>query len=248
MPYIALDPTAAAPAPPTTIGDPLIDGPKVLQDFVMELDSLLSGRDDVTPERLAQWVNMAYVDLATSLRIDELKASMVVSTVEDGYLYALPDAVFSLLGAATADEDSIRGGYPLEKIDLDEFRRRSGEAGRLEAYFRYGSLLVVWPRPLAVGAVAIDFRVRPAYMTDLEHHSPILRQEWYEAILLNAKRIAFSSLKEQENAMIANNELIASIRKRLDRSALEHEGMVTRSSSPRHPMELTRGRRPRRLF
>lgn len=244
MPYNVLDPTGAAPAPATAVGNPLTSVGTTFAEMQNELDAMLAGRTDVTAPRLALWINQAYVQVCTDLQIDELQSSIALTTVADQPAYLVPNAVYTTLGAAVVDPDRYGefGGRPLTKIDLNSYRRAAVETGDVRTYFRFGQMIVLWPTPEESGlTISLDFRLRPNFLVnDLD--SPLLGIEWHEAILLNARVKAFGALLEFDKEQIADNRYIKHIRTKLDRGAAEQENMVPTSSVPRSRAMLSRGR------
>ncbi|HEY6019727.1 MAG TPA: hypothetical protein VIY48_07445, partial [Candidatus Paceibacterota bacterium] len=154
-----------------------------------------------------------------------------LSIVVGQQFYLLPECVGTTLGASVVDTANYRefGGRPLEKIDLDEWRKRRDVTGEVEAFFRYGNMLVVWPTPLRVRSVALDFRIRPLFLKK-ETDSPILPVEWHEGVLLNAKVKAYNGLEEKENELAADDSYTKFLSKRLDKTQEEDLGRVVKSS------------------
>lgn len=236
MPYAALDPALAQAAPTTTIGDPVTGADRMTRgEFIRELRPLLQGRTDIEEERYVIYLNLAYVDLVTGLKIPEAQGSLDITLVEDQYLYMLPDSVHAITYAALHDPDltdKLDKGRPLDKIDLSLFRGRNHHTDRPREFFRYGSMLVLWPTVNEdLGVVSIDFRVRPRWMTTNDHQT-ILPSEWDEPLLWSARHKLLESLQEWEAAATAENAYIKSVRKRLDTEALEDDTRIVRSSVP----------------
>jgi hypothetical protein len=82
---------------------------------------------------------------------------------------------------------------------------------------------VIWPKPASSAFLSIDFRVRPSRLT-LETHSPILPEEFHEPILLRARYVAFRGLKMFNEAAIAQNDFVSSIREITNTDAEEMKG------------------------
>lgn len=244
MPYKVLSEAAATVIPPTTLGNPLISTGETLASFRSELDKMLTGRDDVTPDRLNLWINQGYVDLASSLDLDDLKGSMSFATVAGADVYKLPYEVMATRRAAIIDSVTYGplGGITLNKTDLNAWRMRSDENDEPTEYFRERNLLVLWPNPTSVRTIALDFWIRPIPMT-LDTHSPILPYEWHEVILLNARKKAFSALQEFDKAAVADNDMIQLTRRKIDRDEREDSGRIVMSSVPRRRSNLLRNRR-----
>lgn len=244
MPYKVLSETGATVIPATTLGNPLVSVGETLQSLRTELDRMLTGRDDVDTTRLNLWINWAYVDLASSLDIDDLKGSMGFNTVVGADLYKLPYEVMATRMAAVVDTVTYGslGGIPLRKTDLNAWRMRSDQSDEPREYFRERNLLVLWPTPKAVRSIGLDFWIRPVKMVN-DTDSPILPLEWHEAILLNARKKAFSALQEFEKAMVAENDFINLVRRKEDRDEREDDGRIVTSSVPRRKIDLLRNSR-----
>jgi hypothetical protein len=239
MPYVALDRLDAEAAPVTTIGAPTIGNGMSLAAFDDELNAMLVGRTDVGPARRRLWTNMAYTDVATSLKLPELIGSIEVPLVADQFLYGLPPAVYSIISVSMIDddEDTEYGGRPLEGSSLNAFRSRQMLTGRVREFFRSGQMLVVWPTPEVGGTMVVDFRIRPTWMS-ADAHCPILYVEWHEGILLKARHKAFHALQEIELSMAANNDFIQFMRSRQSQDAVEEENQIRQSSVPRDGVML----------
>lgn len=241
MPYNSLDEASAVPAPTISVGAPLVSVGETLESMRGELYYQLGGRDDIDPNRLTKWLNWAYLDLWTSLEIDEAKGSMVLELQEGQPVYVLPYQVSTILEAAIEPSGSSQRGKLLSKIDLRAYRKMPDVVGEPEQYFRHGNLLVVYPTPVTARRLFLDFRSRPLPLVE-ETDSPALPVEWHEAILLNARKKGFSSIMEFDKALPAENDFVNTVRRRQDREANEDEGRVIQSAVPRHGYMLTRKR------
>lgn len=241
MPFTVLDPSLAQAAPATLVGAPLTNVGATLAGMRAEIEALVGERDDVDSDRIDLWINESYTDLYTSLDIDEGRASIALTTVAGQGLYLLPSVVFSLLGVSLVlpERENPNGGRPLEKIDLEAYRAQPLREDDPDAFFRYGQLLVLWPTPLDARVLGVDFRVRPVWLTQ-DTDSPALGVEWHETIKLGARRRAHSAIREFDLAIAAEQEYIASIRRRKDREAEEDVGRTVGSSAPH---KLSRGYR-----
>lgn len=241
MPYTALDPTAAAAAPAVTVGEPITSRGMTRADFEAELSAELGGRTDVTPERILLWINWAYLDLCSSLKLEELNSSYSFATVGGQHMYAVPTAVRSTTGMAVSDSVSypLDEGRPLTKVDLPRYRRSPLLSDEPTQYFKHNNVFVLYPTPDAARTIAVDFRIRPERLVDATD-SPILHEEWHEAILLAARAKAFRALLEFDKAGLAHNDFVDFVRRREDPKAEEDEGRVVGSSIPRHRVSLRR--------
>lgn len=238
MPYIVLDPAAAAAAPATTLGAPRTNEGETLASMISDL-KLQLGRPELTDPQVTTWINRAYIDLWTSLDLEESYASYSFPLVAGQALYKVPSIVSTTIGAALVDDDNENGGWPIEKIDLKSYRMLPDKEGEPFSYFRTGDMLVLYPTPEKVQTVVVDFRMIPLDLTE-PAHSPILSREWHESIILNARKKGFSALREFDKAMPAQNEYIQSVRVRQDEDAIEQRGRVVRSSVPRSGKDLSR--------
>lgn len=241
MPYIVLDRTTAEAAPATSIGAPYTSVGETLLSLRTELKKMLGNRADIDNARLNLWVNFGYVDVAASLKIDELRGSIGFPTVPGQPLYLLPNAVAAIYGAAVADSVNYPefGGRALDKIDLAGYRSLKVITDEPERFFRLGDLLVLWPTPVAARDLALDFWIRPQPLV-VDTDSPILGYEWHESILLNARKKAFSALQEFDKALAAQNDMVASVRTKQDNKAREDENRIVLSSVPRNKMMMQR--------
>lgn len=233
MPFNVLSADTAEPAPVTTLGAPRTSWGLTLNDLQAELDARLGGRGDILGERQTLWINMAYSDLCTSLDLDELKGSLGLPMVAGQPAYLLPYVVDTIIGAAMVlpESEDINGGYPLDKSDLAAYRSLTARSDDPSLFFRMNDLVVVWPTPSDARTVALDVRLRPAWLVE-STDSPILGLEWHEGILLLARAKAHAALKEYDLAIAASNEFTAFMRRRTDREAKEQEGRVIGSSVP----------------
>ena len=248
MPYEALNPASGVAAPTTAIGSPLFENGMTLEDYITELRPLLQGRVDIEEERYPVYVNLAYVDLVTSLKIPEAQGSLAITLVSGSNIYLLPDVVQALTYVSLQDPDLTDErdkGRPLAKIDLFLYRGRNHHTGRPKEFFRLNNMLVLWPTPgedEAGQLVTIDFRIRPR---DLENpnHCMILPSEWSEPLLWSARHKLLEALQEWEAAASAENAYVKSVRKRLDTEALEDDTRIVRSSVPTRASRLRKTRK-----
>jgi hypothetical protein len=233
VPFLVIDPATAAAAPATTLGAPKVAQTETLSTMRAWLKRALLGRtqglEDAT---FNEWINDAYLDICTSLDIDELKGSLAFSLTAGQSLYKIPSIVSTFLSPlGLVDSTMSTGGQPLDKVDKSWFREQPDESNRPKYFFREGELLVIHPTPDKSYTLNVDFRIRPLPMT-LDTHSPILSAEWYRPIRLNARQMAFDDLQEFEKVPPAQNSVVAAVRKRNDREASEDEGRVVKSSVP----------------
>lgn len=245
MPYVALDPAEAEPAPTTTIGQPVPNNGMTLSYMDGEVEARLLGRTDVGSARRQTHINLAYTDLMTSLDIAECRASLAIDLVADQFMYRLPSCVFSILDLALKDdnEDSEFGGHPLDQSDLGIFRGRPVLSRTPTEFFHFRDMVVLWPTPDVGGTLVIDFQIRPTWLT-VDAQCPILSIEWQEGIILGAVKKIYQALREDKLAMLANNDLVNFVRTRVDLYAKEQGQMVGRSSVPRVSGQVRQTRTP----
>lgn len=243
MPYGPLDPTAAEAAPVLTIGAPLTSTGKTLDGMLTELVLQLVGRTDIDPARITTFLNDAYIDLATSLKLPELNGTYTFETVIGQHLYLLPTQMFATYGAAIVDpvNYSYYGGQPLDKIDLDAYRGLPDRSDQPENYFLHSGMIVLWPTPNAIKTIAVDFQARPlplAANTD----SPVLGVEWHEIIQKMAREKAFEAVLEFQLAALMEASWTKQFARKKDPLAAEDTGRLVGSSVPRTLNDLKRRR------
>jgi hypothetical protein len=235
MPYTPIVAATATVVPPSGSAVPLVNTGETLSTLTDELQAMLGGRADVTPERMALWLNFGYIDLAASLELDELKASMSFNLVANQPFYKLDMEVMATRSASVVDPVTYGdlGGRPLKKTDLPTYRRNSDLVEEPREYFRERNILVIWP------TLGLDFWIRPDKLVN-EDDSPLLGWEWHEAILLNARKKAFAALLEFDKAMAAENDFINLVRRKSDRAETEDSDKTIGSSVPRSNRQLIR--------
>lgn len=253
MPFIPITREDAEDAPDIPDGDPLTSVGMTLDSMSAELLSMLGGRQDISSDRLTTWINASYLDLCTSLELSELRGSYQFSTVADQPLYGLPDAVLDTIGLSLTDPTDfvLAGGTPATKRSLDWYRRAADSSLSPTSYFpvatdyfSYNKVLVLWPTPIQVNSMVLDFSIRPGFLVD-PTDSPILPLEWHWAILLGARSIAHEALLEWDMAAPAQNSYVNYVRRRTDRKAEEDTGRIPLSSVPRSAGALARHGRGR---
>ena len=249
MPFAPILRSTAAPAPVIEDGVPLTSVGMTFDEMQTELLAQLGGRQDIAASRLALWINAAYRDVTTSLSLSECQGSYGFNTVVDQPYYVLPAAVFSTAWMALADAADFQrvGGIPMRKRSIDWYRRQIDTQNTTLSivpnvptdYFEYKGVLVLWPTPVSVLPIAVDFQIRPDKLVATTD-SPMLPEEWHWAIILRARVIAHEALMEWEFAGPAQNSYVNYIRQRLDLKAEEDTGRLVLSSVPRTSRQLTR--------
>lgn len=231
MPFLVLDPAEAEAAPTTTIGQPKAGWGKSLATMREHLKVQLGGRTDISDEIYNTWISDAYVDVVTSLDLDESKGSIELMLVAGQPFYLLPEVLSSIQSIALTDPLSIYGGASLSKTDKSNYRALEDAVGEPKLFFRENDMLVVYPTPDKVYSISIDFRARPAPLVD-DTDCPFIGPEFHRAILLKARADAFDDLREFDKAAPAENSFVSNMRRRTDREAAEDEGRVIGSSVP----------------
>lgn len=243
MPYGPLDPATAQAAPVIGFGAPRNNQGRTLDGMLTELVLQLAGRTDITPARLTQFINDAYIDLATSLKLPELNSTLTFEIAIGQPLYLMPDQVFATFEAAIVDPVSYSyyGGQGLDKISLDAYRALPEKSGEPETFFLHDGMMVLWPTPSAIRTVALDFQGRPLPLT-LGTDSPILGLEWHEILFKMAREKAFSAILEFNLAAMVEVDWTKQLARKKDPLAAEEHGRLVGSSVPRNLRDLKRRR------
>lgn len=242
MPFSVLDPTTAAAAPVTTAGAPLTSTGETLASISAEVLSCLYGRTDVDSTRVTKWVNWGYRNICGMLDLTELKASIPLSLVASQPFYLVPKVVAWINRITLVDTtDFSSGGAELELIDEPLYRQLpdvdSTAQAVPESYFRYGRMVVVWPTPVTSYTAAMDCRIRPVNMTS-PTHSPILPEEFHQAIMQAGLENAWRALQVPAKAATAANDKLTILRPLLDTDAEERSNMQARMVPVRSRSQL----------
>lgn len=246
MPYIVLDETIAQAAPVVTIGNPLTSVGMTLSDFQTEIAAEIGSRGDVLANspRLLLWINWAYRNVASMVTLKELFGSFAIATVDEQPFYALPSQVAWIKRVSVNDSvNFLAGGRELEMTDEAGYRLLSDadlddEPSR---YFRYRRMLVLWPTPDNIYSIVVDCRVRPNNLVAATD-SPLLREEFHEAILLYARYRAFRALRLYSEATSALNDAVTVMRPLLNTDAEELDGAIQQVQPIRSKRQLFQGR------
>jgi hypothetical protein len=243
LPFLNLDPDDAEPIV-ESLGAPLVSQQETLLSLSNELLLTLGARTDVTADRLARWINQAYLDLPTSVDIPEFHVGIQFNTVLSQPLYLLPTTIIRTKRASMIDsvDFSSDGGTPLRKIDPDYYRKLPDQEDVVGMYFYSQKLIVLYPTPNAARTIVVDAYIRPQLLED-DTDSPIFAPEWYEALLLSARAKAFRSLLEWEAGATAENDFVAHVRRKINPQAEERSGMVAAFRPARSYRQLHGGRR-----
>ena len=240
MPFTNLSAAGAKAAPSVSLGAPLTNYGLTLEAMRAEVELLIVGRSDIAEDRITGWINEAYLDLFSSVRFPERDESFELVLDAGQHLYMLPEGIENIQGASVVlpSTSSYSDGHPLESIGLDRYRRLLIRSDEPKYFVRRGNLFVVWPTPSADRTVGVDVSIVPQRLVSASD-SPIISEEWHEAIKLGARRRAFSAMLEAEKAAAEQNDYIDFIRRRRDPAAEQQEGRIIRSSVPRTSKQIT---------
>ena len=239
MPYTPLDPAQAAQIV-STLGAPLTNTGMILSDMRAELNLMLGGRPDTSPGELNRWLNFAYLDMASSLEIDELKANLTFLSVVANPLFMLPINVRAIRSVSLVDPtDTVNGGHDLALSTLSSYRRAAARSGTPREYLRDNRFLLLYPTPDIAKTMLLDFWIRPAKLV-ADTDSPIVPEEWHEAIIKSAASKGHSALREFETAGTMENEYVALVRRKEEPESMEDANRIVGSSVPRDRAELRR--------
>lgn len=244
MPYIVLDESTAEVAPAVTIGAPLTSVGMTLADMVAELAPELGNRTDVidTSTRLPLWINWAYRNVASMLTLKELFGSFPLTTVDAQPFYLLPVSVAWIKRINLIDTTNfLAGGRELEMIDESGYRLLADLDDEPSKYLRYRRMLVLYGTPDDAYDLSVDCRVRPDDLVD-DTDSPLLPEEFHEAIFLHARYRAFRSLRLYTESAAALNDALTVLRPLLNTDAEELDGAIQQVQPIRAKRQLFQGR------
>jgi hypothetical protein len=220
MPYIALDPALATPVLAPTLGAPRTTGAMTFLQLETDLGVMLGNRSEATSPRRRSWVNQAYTQVAAMVELPELHGNVTFTTVVDSALYLLPSSVRVLQTLIHVDSTNPAGGSLLQPVSLTNFHRLAEDTGAPTRYYRLGQLLALWRTPSTALDLHATVLVRPQLLT-LDADVPMLPDEWHRAILLKAKAVALSDLRDVAAAMTAENDFARTVSSMLNPAALE---------------------------
>lgn len=224
MPYIHFNTATATPVV-TTIGVPLTSTGETLASFRTELELVLGGRADLIG-RFDRYINYAYRDIASSLQLAELTATVQFNSVADQPLYLLPESIRVVRALSMQDSTSQYGGWQLEKKDVEWYRAQINRTTTEPSSFVVQrKMLVLYGTPSAAKTIVADVRIRPDDLV-ADTASPILPVEWHELILLMAKAKMAAAVLEFEMAMSFENEWVNWVRRRKDLESDEQENLI----------------------
>lgn len=218
MPYIVLDPAVAAPAPAgVSFGAPLTSVGKTLAGMRDRLASELGNREDLSTDQLNELINESYRDLSTSLDVPEMKGSFGFSTIAGQPFYLLPQGIRSVTRLSVLPPDNTIGGPlpALRKLSVDTYRDLPDLSGAPSSAFRWTKMLVLYPTPDDVYTVSADIRVKVSDLIQ-DTDSPLLDEEWHEAIYRGAKARGFDSTFNDTRAALQENQMTRLVRRKID--------------------------------
>jgi hypothetical protein len=244
MPYTLLDPATAEIVDGGSLGAPLTDEGMTLADLRGALNLALGNRTDVGNPQLDRWINYSYLDMASSLEVDDLKGGLPLNTVVGQALYLLPKSIAAIRKISVIDPVTYGelNGRELTPTDLNAYRRSPARTDEPTEFFRDNRLLVLYPTPATVRVLSLDVWIRPSKLV-ADSDSPILSEEWHEVLVKNATAKAYEDLREFGDAAPAINSFIGLVRRKEDREATEDDSRVVGSSVPRSRKDLYRRHR-----
>lgn len=245
MPFTVLDPSTAALAPSTTIGQPYEAIGETLFSMQLDITDNLQSRTDIAT-RTQGWINKAYRNVAAMLEMNELYASIQLEVVAGQPFYLIPDVVSWITWIGNEDSnDYFDGGRGFEMIDVQGYRMLPdssafGSSTLLPVqYFRYGRMVVLYPTPSIDLTVTMDFRVRPVDLTQPDD-SPIIPVEFHEVVMLMGLARACRSVGLRGDGDKWFNDAITTLRPILNTDASERDSMHMSMQPIRQKSQLYR--------
>jgi hypothetical protein len=241
MPYSPIDPATATPVVVTLTG--LTSEGETLASLREQLQLEMGNRQDITPDQWNKWINWAYKHAAGMLNMAELKHSFSFNLVVDQPFYRLPSSVVMVRSVSVVDTETyLPGGRTLDRIDDLLYRRLDEESDEPTCFFRWNRVLVFWPTPTTARAVTVDGQIRVIDLED-DTDSPILPEEFHEAIMLFAKARALRATRQFGAANLAMNDAVGIIRPLVNHEAEERATSHGRLQPIRTAAEMYRRRR-----
>lgn len=248
MPFITLDESTAAAAPTTTLGAPLTSVGETLSSLRTELQAQFSGRTDVTTARYNLWINKAYREVCSMVRLRETMGSVPFSLVASQPFYLIPVQVASALRLALVDTTDypIEGGRELRQIDYGVWRTldditvpASGIDAVPTSWFRWRRMIVVWPTPQTSYTANLDCMIRPDDLVN-DTDSPLLPIEFHDSILKRARAIGCYAVRQWTEGAAAQNDFLVTIRPLTNTDAEETVTQVGHLSGARSVRDIYR--------
>jgi hypothetical protein len=229
MPNTILDPTLAAPAPTgVRFGDPKTSVGKTLNSMLTRLQKELGNREDFDDADYKEFINDSYRDLSTSIDVPEMKGSFGFTTSSSQPFYLLPPGVRSvtLVSLLPTDDTVLIPSQPLKKLTVETYRTLAANSGIPTSAFRWLDMLVLYPTPDMAYNVSVDVRIKIQPLV-ADNDSPVLDEEWHEAIYRGAKARAFDATRDSTNSVLQENNMTRLVRRKIDTGGEEVEDMLS---------------------
>lgn len=224
MPYNPIDLSVAETPVITTSSSPLTSVGRTLSGMTDELIRRVGNRGDLDTEVAEQCLNDAYMEMASSMNLQEAQGSASFVSVVGSAVYLLPPTVKAITAASRYRSNTDQ--TPLGMSDIHSYRRAPYQVGPAESYFRYGqNLLVLWPHPDAAETIVLDAIVLVGKMVNPDD-SPIFTEDWHKLLVDLAESFALDDLGDKVEASNVLNKYVSSVRRRIDVRAEERGSMV----------------------
>jgi hypothetical protein len=238
MPY---GPITQPKAPSAVIfGVPARERGETLKTMREKLVTMLGGRDDLDAIQLNDWINGAYVEVATGFEFEETENMFRFVLDVNQPFYRMPEGIdYDIrLSIALPESESFARGRELTKLDMASYRDLPESAAYgfgtkipPQFYVIWNSYLIVYPTPQERFTMTMDLAIIPKPMVN-DYDSPVLQVDWHRAILLKAKQQVLEDTKNPQEALIAENAYIKYVQSRANRKALKKVGRIAHASFP----------------
>lgn len=207
-----------------------------------QLNFRLGNRTDPTesgvlsiPDMVPIWINAAYIDLSTRLRLPELEesATLVVDPTDAAHpRYLLPSDYFSLFLIRDNTNDKVINKTPIRILR----EKTLTPADRPKRYALWRKEIIFDPS-LTTGdtvTVQIDYRKKPVRMDTSTNLSSILDDEWDEVIVQGSEYRALNDMggNLKQEAAAAKALFNVMIRERIDRISEEQTAELDNTALP----------------
>jgi len=226
---------------------PAATGWRTFLQLQTEVARRMGGRADLDTNALKLHINEAYVELCSMVDFQWLTAS-VTWTAEAGQpLYALPEEIREIVSLQTTGNTDVDDEGPLEKSDLEEYRRfaqdNTDEAAK-PTFYAIGpdDTLVLWRTPDVAYTMSMEVKLAPALLS-ADSDYPVLRKEWIEPLTMLAVSKAADGLNEIELASQRYNQVLGMVRSKRNERAERKQGTKGGVWIPRSADELRRVQR-----
>lgn len=241
MPFDILD-TETAPQLAGTFGAPQSNVGKNLAKLRADLKLRLKSRGDLDVTELDDFINDAYLEVCSELKLDELRVQFAFTTVSGQASYKLPSGVGQLSGVRLVDSSWPVGGLDLVYTEEDYYARLEVATDSPCRYMHVGEYLVLWPIPSGTYRIAARGYTRPQPLV-LDTDSPILRPELHLALSYRVSAVALSKLDGKDAAADDLALYLAAVRPKIDPATEERSNSPASISVPRSARDLRRGSR-----